>query len=243
MTSVVTVAPREIHDLVSHASRVAGCDPGTADRIAHNVTCAEMCFGAGASAFRDALDAADLPRSAWSAAPDAVLAAEVAARAGDEGVATFRVDTPFAAVVGTLCQSLERGVAVVDIDGRRSDNVLLDAADDAAAEQAAATAPAAANRNDPPAKVSPNAKLLRGDTTVHVIRLRCIATADGPSDSGDAEGHGAPSEAAGVGRSRLAEVMRNGYRRGIDIDRGCFAALKAAAAEFLVAEAALDAIS
>ena len=77
--ATVCVAPREIHDLAYRAGRVAGCDPGTAERIAENVTLAEIHHGAAVRAFCETLGAADLATSAWATAPDAVLAAEVAA--------------------------------------------------------------------------------------------------------------------------------------------------------------------
>ena len=55
MGATVTVAPREIHDLVYRVSRIAGCDPGTAERIAENVTFAEIHHGAAVRAFCEAL--------------------------------------------------------------------------------------------------------------------------------------------------------------------------------------------
>ena len=118
MSTTVKVAPREIHDLVYRASRVAGCDPGTAGRIAENVTFAEIHLGEAARAFCEALEVLDLPLSGWVTAPDTLLAAEVTARAG--GVASARLDpaVPMAAVAATLQQSLERGIAAVGIDDR-----------------------------------------------------------------------------------------------------------------------------
>ena len=142
MSTTVAVAPREIHDLAYRASRIAGCDPGSAERIAENVTFAEIHHGAenvtlaeihhgagnvtfaeihhGAAvrAFCEALEVLDLPLSAWVAASDVLLATEVAARTGGVASARFDPGVPMAAIAGTLRQSLERGVAAVGIDGR-----------------------------------------------------------------------------------------------------------------------------
>ena len=182
MTATVTVAPREIHDLVYRASRVVGCDPGTAERIADNVTFAQIHHGAAVRAFCEALEAGDLPLSVWVTAPDAVLAAEVAARAGGIASARFDPGVPMAAIVGTLRQSLERGVAAVGIDGRG-----------------------------------------RGDTTVGVVEM-----------------HRGSGEAVAASRARLADARNNAQRLGVGVDRIWFSRLEAAAARFLVAEAALD---
>jgi len=118
MGATVSVAPREIHDLVYRASRLAGCDPGTAERIAENVTYAEIHHGAAVSAFYDAIGALDLPASAWATAPDALLAAEVAARTGGRASAAFDSPVPLAAIAGTLRHCLERGVEPIAIHGR-----------------------------------------------------------------------------------------------------------------------------
>ena len=126
MGATVRVAPREIQDLVYRASRIAGCDPGTAERIAENVTFTEIHHGAAVRAFCEAQEALDLPSSAWSTAPDALLAAEVAARATGRASATFDSPVPLAAIAGTLRQGLERGVAPVGIDSRASGVVTVD---------------------------------------------------------------------------------------------------------------------
>ena len=118
MVATVRVAPREIHDLVYRANRIAGCDPGTAERIAENVTYAEIHHGAAVSAFCEAVRALDLPTSAWATAPDALLAAEVAARTGGRASAAFASPVPLAAVASTLRHCLERGVGSIGIHGR-----------------------------------------------------------------------------------------------------------------------------
>ena len=120
MGATVTVAPREIHDLVYRASRTAGCDPGTAERIAENVTFAEIHYGAAVRALCETLEAADLPTSAWATAPDALLSAEIAARSNGTASATFDPPAPLASIAASLQQSLERGVASTGIDGRAS---------------------------------------------------------------------------------------------------------------------------
>ena len=118
MGTTVTVAPREIHDLAYRASRIAGCDPGSAERIAENVTFAEIHHGAAVRAFCEALEVLDLPLSGWVTAPDALLATELSARAGGMASARFDPEVPMAAIAGTLRQSLERGVAAVGMDDR-----------------------------------------------------------------------------------------------------------------------------
>ena len=123
--ATVTVAPREIHDYAYRASRVAGCDPGTAERIAENVTLAEIRHGAAVGAFCETIEALDLPTSAWATAPDALMAAEVAARAGGTASATFDPSVPLACIAATIQQSLERGVATVGIDGQARGDLMV----------------------------------------------------------------------------------------------------------------------
>lgn len=113
MSTTVTVAPREIHDLVYRASSVAGCDAGTAERIADNVTFAEIHHGAAVRAFCAALETETLGASAWVTAPDVLAAAELAARSAGIASVTFEPPVPLAAIAGTLQQSLERGVTHV----------------------------------------------------------------------------------------------------------------------------------
>ncbi len=117
MAETVTVAPREIHDLVYRVSRVAGCDPGTAERIAENVTFAEIHHGAAVPAFCEALDAADLALSEWVTALDVLLAAEVEARSTGRATAEFASEVPLAAIAGTLHHCMERGMAPINLQG------------------------------------------------------------------------------------------------------------------------------
>ena len=125
MGTTVTVAPREIRDLAYMASRVAGCDAGTAERIADNVTVAEIHHTAAIGTFCDTLEAGGLPGSVWVTAPDAVLATELAARRGGSASATFESPVPLAAIAGTLQESLRRGVATAGIDdGARGDTTV-----------------------------------------------------------------------------------------------------------------------
>ena len=98
MSTTVTVAPREIRDLAYMAGRVVGCDAGTAERIADNVTFAETHHGAAVSTFCDALEAGNLPGSVWGTAPDALLAAEVAARSGNSASVAFEPPVPLGAI-------------------------------------------------------------------------------------------------------------------------------------------------
>ena len=182
MSTTVTVAPREIHDLAYRAARIAGCDPGTAERIAENVTFAEIHHSAAVRAFCEALEVLDLPLSGWVTAPDALLATEVAARTGGIASAKFDPGVPMAAIAGTLRQSLQRGGAAVGIDSR-----------------------------------------VRGDTTMEVVEM-----------------HRVNGEAAAASRAQLADASNRAHRLGVEVDRTWFSRLEAAAAGFLVAEAALD---
>lgn len=125
MGATVRVAPREIHDLVYRASRITGCDPGTAERIAENVTLAEIHHGAAVRALCETLETADLPTSAFATAPDALLAAETAARSNGTASATFDPPVPLASIAASLQQSVERGVAAIGIDGRAPGDLML----------------------------------------------------------------------------------------------------------------------
>ena len=151
MGATVTVAPREIHDLVYRASRIAGCDPGTAERIAENVTFTEIHHGAAVSAFCEALEARDLPASAWVTAPDALLAAEVAARTGGRASAEFVSEVPLAAIAGTLQHCRERGAAPIGIHTRHRGNLTVRVVEvstvEQEAEDASRTRIAEAHRN------------------------------------------------------------------------------------------------
>lgn len=120
MRALIPVAPREIRDLVYRSSRIAGCDAGTAERMAENVTFAEICHGASVSAYCEALTAGDLAGSAWPTAPDKVLAAELAWRAAGEGTAAFDPEVPLAAIAATLWQATSRGALPAGFDSRAS---------------------------------------------------------------------------------------------------------------------------
>ena len=140
LDATVTAAPRELHDLVYRASRVAGCDPGTAERIAENVTLAEIRHGAAVRAFCEALEAFKLPTSAWATAPDALAAAEVAARAGGPAQATFDPEVPLACIAASIQQCLVRGVAAVGIDGDARGDLMTAVAEMHTVDRESATA-------------------------------------------------------------------------------------------------------
>ena len=140
MDATVTAAPRELHDLVYRAGRVAGCDPGTAERIAENVTLAEIHHGAAVRAFCEALEALELPTSGWATAPDALAAAEVAARAGGTALAAFDPEVPLACIAASIQQCLERGVATVGIDSQARGDLMMAAAEMRTVDQQAETA-------------------------------------------------------------------------------------------------------
>lgn len=116
MGKVVTVAPREIHDLVYRCSRVAGCDAGTAHRIAENITFGEIHYGRAVQAFTAALDDGGLPRSMVATAPDAVAAAEVEARTIGTATARFDPPVPFAAIAAAIWHAGSRGAILFALD-------------------------------------------------------------------------------------------------------------------------------
>lgn len=116
MSATVTVAPREIHDLVYRSSRAAGCGAGIADRMAENVTFAEIHRGAAVEAFVAALVAGGLSASPLATAPDALAAAEVTARSDGEATVAFDPSVPLAGLAASLWHTLERGVHAVDLD-------------------------------------------------------------------------------------------------------------------------------
>lgn len=116
MEATLTVAPREIRDLVYRASRVAGCDTGAAERIARHVAFAEMHHGAAVQAFCSALETGALATSPWVSGPDAVSAAEIEARRCGSASLTFEPAAPLASIAATLMQCSERGV-VADAAG------------------------------------------------------------------------------------------------------------------------------
>lgn len=140
MSTTVTVAPREIHDLVYRASSVAGCDAGMAERIADNVTFAEIHHGAAVRAFCAALETETLGASAWATAPDVLAAAELAARSVGIASVTFEPPVPLAAIAGTLQQSLERGVIHVGADTSARGDRAVSTIDMRLADESAAAA-------------------------------------------------------------------------------------------------------
>ena len=105
--TTVAVAPREIHDLVYRCCRVAGCDPGLADRVADNVMYAEVLIGGGVAAFV-ATAGADEPNSAFAQAADRVESAEAGLRSGGDGRAEFDEPVPLAAIAGAIWHLLGR---------------------------------------------------------------------------------------------------------------------------------------
>lgn len=110
VAATVTVAPREISDLVYRVSRCAGCSSGTADLIAANVRFGEVFYGGAIEVFLTAVRNDAL--GPFIDAPDAVLTAEV------DGAATvvFGAPVPLTAIAATIWQSALRGWAATGID-------------------------------------------------------------------------------------------------------------------------------
>ena len=52
----ISVAPREIHDLIQRASRVKGCEASVAERIASKITFCEVNYGGGINGWLQLVD-------------------------------------------------------------------------------------------------------------------------------------------------------------------------------------------
>jgi len=94
----ILVAPRELVDVVFRCGRVAGLDSGSADRVARNVTAAEVGYGGALEAFLDALGEPSRLVPEFVAGPDALAIAEVEARRSGSAEAVFSAPVPVAAV-------------------------------------------------------------------------------------------------------------------------------------------------
>ena len=222
MSTTVSVAPREIHDLAYRACCVAGCDAGIAERIAHNVAFAEIHHGGAVRAFCEALETTALPTSAWVTAPDALAAAELAARDRGTASVTFEPPVPLAAIAGTLQQSLERGVASTgaDADARAYTTVSAIELRLEAEPNGEAVARAARERSEHERETS-------GAATGQSANPRRLS-ADDPAASARLE--------------LIDDARANAYRYGIAVEQAWFSRLEAAAAGYLVAESTLDEI-
>ena len=120
----VLVAPREVHDLVLRCARVAGLDAGAADRVGRNVTAAEVQLGGAVEAFAAVLDDPHRILAEYGDGPDAMVSAEVAARAAGSGTATFGVPTPMAALASVIDDIGDRGLGV-DFEGVENDSFTI----------------------------------------------------------------------------------------------------------------------
>ena len=117
MSRTLVVAPREVYDLVLRCARVAGCSAGVADRLARNVTAAEVDLGAAIEVFVDAMEGGNLPESPLASAPDVLAGAEVAARSGASATATFDPPAPLAGLSASINETEGRGVVIRGVDG------------------------------------------------------------------------------------------------------------------------------
>ena len=117
MSRTLLVAPREVHDLVLRCARVAGCSAGVADRLARNVTAAEVDLGAAIEVFVDAMEGGNLPESPLASAPDVLAGAEVAARSGASATATFDPPAPLAGLSASIDETEGRGVVICGVHG------------------------------------------------------------------------------------------------------------------------------
>ena len=188
MIAIVTVAPREIHDLVYRSSRAAGCAAGVAKRMAENITFAEIHHGAAVEMFVLSLAAGNLSASALANAPDALAAAEVeiTARTDGETIVTFDPPVPLAGVAASIRNARKRGIHALDLDVYTS-----------------------------------------GAATIAALRLSTHHLVE-PVDSAD---------------SAIRTRTEHAFRNGVALERVWLDRLDLAAAEFLVAESALDEIA
>jgi|TARA_B100000809_G_scaffold28326_1_gene24599 hypothetical protein len=111
----LVVAPREVYDLVFRCARVAGCDPGTADRVARNVMVAEARWGGAVAVAVGVFEAEDPAGSAPVRAPDVLAEAECDARTTGSARAEFEAPVPLAFLVSTIAEMAGRGVVVDDL--------------------------------------------------------------------------------------------------------------------------------
>jgi len=117
----VTLAPREIQDLVYRCCRVQGVDPGTADRLAENVLHAQIHRGPVIETFLAVLERSDVSASEvadltrLSSAADKIELAEAAAVIEGRATVTFESTVPLLALSHSLWLAAERGTASVGI--------------------------------------------------------------------------------------------------------------------------------
>ena len=112
MSRTILVAPREVHDLVVRCARVGGCTAGVADRLARNVTTAEVQLGAAIGVFVGVVEDGHLADSPIASAPDVLDGAEVTARSGDRATALFDLPVPLAGLVAAIGEAEARGMVV-----------------------------------------------------------------------------------------------------------------------------------
>jgi hypothetical protein len=117
MSSIVTVAPREIGDAVRRACRVQRLDAGIADRVAANVRFGEIHGGGAVEAFVLAIGRGAL--SPFAAAPDLVAVAEVNTRRAGSGTTSFDPPVAAVAVADALWQATQRGATCAEIEAGR----------------------------------------------------------------------------------------------------------------------------
>jgi hypothetical protein len=108
----VLVAPREVHDLVFRCARIAGLDAGAADRAGRNVTYAEVHLGGAVTTFATVLTDPQRLVAEYGAGPDALVLAEVEARAKGIGSACFATGVPMAALASGIADIAGRGLGV-----------------------------------------------------------------------------------------------------------------------------------
>jgi len=113
----VTVAPREVVDLVHRASRGHGCNADLADRLAAEIAFCEVHHGGGLAAWAGLIDAgsgrlADAARSSLRLA-----AAEVVARSAGAATIDFDPPLPLAVIARSLRDLERRGVRCAPATG------------------------------------------------------------------------------------------------------------------------------
>ena len=120
------VAPREVHDLVFRCARIAGLDAGAADRAGRNVTYSEVHFGGAVATFASVLADPQRLLAEYGNGPDALVLAEVEARARGIGSAIFAIGVPLAALGSCIAEITSRGLSVEGVPIGATGTTLVD---------------------------------------------------------------------------------------------------------------------
>lgn len=110
--STVIVAAREIADYLYRCARVAGCDAGSAKRLAANVAHSEASGSGGLEAVLKVAEVSDRELRRLAQVANLVDSAEVRARGVGHSLVAFDMAVPLGALSLTLEQARGRGITV-----------------------------------------------------------------------------------------------------------------------------------